>query len=144
MSHRGAVVTGAWIRAHAVLLHAFARFTGRMRESLYPVDRSGRPDLRYYTAPLAHYVAMYEAWLDGLRPASQRRADGQRLFALRVHATWGLIARGTEAMDYARGLLRHEEADAREDGAAILAALGERPKREGNAVRATRRPSRPR
>jgi len=136
--------TSAWIRVHLVLLHTLARMTGRLRESLYPVDRSGRPDLRYYTAPLTHYVAMYEAWLEGLRPVSDRRADGHRLFALRVHATWGLIARGTAAMDYARGLLRHEEADAREDGAAILAALGQRPKRAGNAVRATRRPSRPR
>ncbi|HWI25140.1 MAG TPA: hypothetical protein VNS59_09485, partial [Lysobacter sp.] len=67
----------------------------------------------YYTAPLAHYVAMYEAYLDGLR-----------LFALRVHAVWGLIAQGAASADFARALLRHEEADAREDGAAILVELG--------------------
>lgn len=144
MSQGDRAVTGAWIRMHAVLLNALARLTGRMRETLYPVDRSGRPDLRYYTSPLVHYIAMYEAWLNGLREASDWRADGHRLFALRVHATWGLIARGTDAMDYARGLLRHDEADAREDGAAILAALGERPTRARHAVRATRRSSRPR
>ena len=91
MSHGDA--TGAWIRVHLVLLHTLARMTGRLRESLYPVDRSGRPDLRYYTAPSTHYVAMYEAWLEGLRPVSDRRADGHRLFALRVHATWADRAR---------------------------------------------------
>lgn len=116
----------SWIGAHAFLLHALARVTGRQpREVLYPVDRSGRPDLRYYTAPLAHYVGMYEAYLAGLRAAGTRRAAGRRLFALRVHAVWGLIAQGAAAADYARGLLRHAEADAREDGAAILAALGQ-------------------
>lgn len=116
----------SWIGAHAFLLHALARVTGRQpREALYPVDRTGRPDLRYYTAPLAHYVGMYEAYLKGLRAAGARRADGPRLFALRVHAVWGLIARGQGAADYARGLLEHAETDAREDGAAILAALGQ-------------------
>lgn len=122
----------SWIGAHAFLLGVLARVTGRYpREGLYPVDRTGRPDLRYYTAPLAHYVGMYEAYLAGLRAtggrrsARARRAQGRRLFALRVHAVWGLIARGQGAADYARGLLRHAEADAREDGAAILDALGQ-------------------
>jgi hypothetical protein len=57
-----------WIVAHAWLLGVLARVVGRRpRETLYPVDRTGRPDLRYYTAPLAHYVGMYEAYLAGLR-----------------------------------------------------------------------------
>lgn len=116
-----------WIGAHAFLLGALARLSGGPREALYPVDASGRPDLRYYTAPLAHYVDMYEAYLAGLRAAGARRRDGRRLFALRVHAVWGLIARGAAAAQYARGLRQHAEADAREDGAAILAAIGERP-----------------
>jgi hypothetical protein len=48
------------------------------------------------------------------------------LFELRVHAVWGLIARGTAAVDYAQRLKqRDDEADAREDGAAILAAVGQ-------------------
>ena len=114
----------SWIGAHRFLLHAFAPLTGLQREALYPVDRSGRPDLRYYTAPLAHYVAMYEAYLDGLRAGGGRRVDGRRLFALRVHAVWGLVAQGAASADFARALLRHEEADAREDGAAILVELG--------------------
>ena len=125
MSAGNAAAPGPWTRLHAVLLHALARLKGGPREALYPVDPAGRPDLRYYTAPLAHYVGMYEAYLDARRKGGERLRDGRRLFALRVHAVWGLVARGTAAMDYARGLLRHDEADAREDGAAILAALGE-------------------
>jgi len=117
-------MTLSWIGAHACLLHALARLTGGPREALYPVDRSGRPDLRYYTAPLAHYIGMYEAYLAGLRAGNRRRVDGRRLYALRVHAVWGLIAQGAAAADFARTLLRHDDADAREDGAAILAAVG--------------------
>ena len=117
-----------WIFAHAWLLDVLARVVGRQpRETLYPVDRTGRPDLRYYTAPLAHYVGMYEAYLAGLRGAGARQCEGRRLFELRVHAVWGLIARGTAAVEYAQRLLQHDdEADAREDGAAILAAVGQR------------------
>ena len=113
-----------WIFAHAWLLDVLARVVGRQpRETLYPVDNTGRPDLRYYTAPLAHYVGMYEAYLTGLA----RQCEGRRLFELRVHAVWGLIARGTAAVDYAQRLLQHDdEADAREDGGAILAAVSER------------------
>jgi len=114
----------SWIGAHRFLLHSFARLTGGPREALYPVGPSGKPDLRYYTAPLARYVAMYEAYLDGLRAGGGRRVDGRRLSALRVHAVWGLIAQGAEAADFAHALLRHEEADAREDGAGILMELG--------------------
>jgi len=111
-----------WIRLHAWMLCALARLAGvRPTESLYPVDRTGRPDLRYYTASLAHYVAMHEAFLAGI--AAGKRTGGKRLFALRVHATWGLIAQGEAARAYARSLLAHASADAREDGAGILAAL---------------------
>lgn len=114
----------SWIVAHAWLLSVLARVIGRQpREALYPVDRTGRPDLRYYTAPLAHYTGMYDAYLMGLRRADTRQSEGRRLFELRVHAMWGLIARGTAAVDYAQSLLQHDEADAREDGAAILAAV---------------------
>jgi hypothetical protein len=116
-------MAGSWIAAHAALLHALARITGRPREAFYPVDRSGKPDLRYYTAPVAHYVGMYEAYLAGLHAGGAGSRDGRRLFALRVHAVWGLIARGVAAADFARTLLRHDERDAREDGAAILAAV---------------------
>ena len=105
-----------------------ARVVGRQpREALYPVDRTGRPDLRYYTAPLAHYIDMYEAYLTELREADTRRCGCRRLFELRVLAVWGRIARGSAAVDYAQRLLQHDdEADAREDGAAILAAVRQR------------------
>lgn len=119
-----------WICVHSWLLSLLARVAGRHpRETLYPVDRAGRPDLRYYTAPMPHYISMYEAYLAGLRKADTRQREGRRLFDLRVHAVWGLIARGTAAMDYAQQLLQHDEADAREDGAAILAALAQQPAR---------------
>jgi hypothetical protein len=117
----------SWIFAHACLLGVLAHVIGRQpREALYPVDRAGRPDLRYYMAPLAHYVEMYEPYLTGVRINGARQSDGRRLFELRVHAVWGLIARGPDAMDYAQTLLRHKDAEAREDGAAILAAVSQR------------------
>lgn len=114
----------SWIYAHAFLLGVLAKVIGRHpREALYPVDQAGRPDLRYYVAPLTHYVGMYEAYLTGVRITGARQSDGRRLFELRVHAVWGLIARGPAAVGYAQTLLRHNDADAREDGAAILAAV---------------------
>ena len=45
------------------------------------------------------------------------------MWTLRTHAQWGLIAKGPAAAGYAAALLRHAEASAREDGAAILGAL---------------------
>ena len=111
-----------WIGAHVWLLDALARLTfNPMKEAWYPVDRSGQPDLHYYRDPVARYVRMYEAYLAGLRDG---RARGRRLWSQRTHATWGLIANGALAMEYATSLLRHPEASAREDGAAILGALG--------------------
>lgn len=115
-----------WIRAHAWLLRALARLVRvRPAESLYPVDRQGRPDLRYYTAPLAHYVAMYDAFLAGQRAGA--RVDGKRLFALRVHGMWGLVAHGEAARRHAQSLLAHPSADAREDAEGILATLDAAP-----------------
>jgi len=61
-----------------------------------------------------------------MRP-TWRRGEGRQLLELRAHTVWGLIARGTASVDYAQTLLQHDyEADAREDGAAILAAVRQR------------------
>ena len=45
-------------------------------------------------------------------------------FKRRVHAQWGLIAKGAEAAPYALSLLQRSEPEAREDGASILGELG--------------------
>ncbi|QSX78073.1 HEAT repeat domain-containing protein [Agrilutibacter solisilvae] len=112
---------GSWIDVHRWMLVMLARLTfNPVKEAWYPVDRSGRPDLRYYRDDLAHYVRLYEMYLDALR---ERRSQGRRLWTLRTHAQWGLIAKGPAAAGYAAALLRHAEASAREDGAAILGAL---------------------
>lgn len=111
-----------WIDAHVWLLGALARVTFHpVKEAWYPNDRSGQPDLRYYRDPVTRYVRLYEAYLAGLRHGRPR---ARRSWLLRTHALWGLIASGAPAAAYAASLLRHPEASAREDGAAILGALG--------------------
>jgi hypothetical protein len=110
---------------HGALLHALACVIAeRPRESLYPVERSGRPDLRYYTAPLARYIAMYQA---SLAPTRGGWGQAKRQHALRLHGQWGMIACGAEARPYAQSLLAHADAEVREDAAAILAAIAATP-----------------
>lgn len=89
-----------------------------LKEQGYPKDASGRPDLRYYTDPVEHYVVMYERFLGG------DVSDPTLAFPSRVHAVWGLIAKGSAAIPHAVRMLNHRDSDAREDGAAILAELG--------------------
>jgi hypothetical protein len=96
----------------------------RLKEDNYPRDKSGKPDLSYYTDSLEYYVEMYEQFLheflgprlppEQLRLALKRRANGQ----------WGLIAKGPAAIPYALKLLKHGEPEAREDGAGILEWIG--------------------
>ncbi|HET7293010.1 MAG TPA: hypothetical protein VFM88_11330 [Vicinamibacteria bacterium] len=62
-----------------------------------------------------------DAFLAGRRGAGR---EIELAFRRRVHATWGLIAKGLAAVPQAVGMLKRPEAEAREDGAAILAALG--------------------
>jgi hypothetical protein len=96
-----------------------------LKEDEYPVDQRGRPDLRRYTDSLAYYTRMYEQHLDTLEGRKKGKGYEVELsFNRRVHATWGLIAKGVEAIPYALGLLRRSEAEAREDGASILAEIG--------------------
>jgi hypothetical protein len=95
------------------------------KEDKYPVDKQGRPDLRCYTDSLAYYCNMYEQCLDTLEGRKQGIGYEPNLaFKRRVHAMWGLIAKGVEAIPYALTLLGRPEAEAREDAAAILEMVG--------------------
>lgn len=95
----------------------------RFKEDAYPKDAHGRPDLGYYTDPLDYYVAMHRQSMADLQGPRRRGGMPDLAFKRRVHATWGLIAKGEEAIPYATSLLQHAEPEAREDGAAILAAV---------------------
>jgi hypothetical protein len=92
-----------------------------LKEARIPVDSRGRPDLSRYTDSAHYYAAMHRQYLDAARTSEY---DGELEFRRRVHATWGLIAKGAAAVPYAVAMLKSEEADAREDGAAILAEIG--------------------
>jgi HEAT repeat protein len=68
---------------------------------------------------------MYEQCLDTLEGRKQGTGyEPELAFKRRVHAMWGLIAKGVEAIPYALTLLRRPEAEAREDAAAILETVG--------------------
>lgn len=100
-----------------------------LKEDKYPVDKRGasrgRPDLRCYTDSLAYYSKMYEQFLDTLEGRKQGIGyEPDLAFKRRVHAMWGLIAKGVEAIAYALTLLGRPEAEAREDAAAILETVG--------------------
>jgi hypothetical protein len=95
-----------------------------LKEDRIPTDKKGRPDLSRYTDSADYYVAMYQQYLEAVGGSSGQRYDGQLAFRRRVHATWGLIAKGAEAIPYAVAMLKSKDADAREDGAAILAEIG--------------------
>ena len=96
-----------------------------LKEDAYPVDPKGRPDLTRYADPLEHYLLLYEQYLGAL---GGRKGPGYEIdlaFRRRAHATWGLIAKGIAAVPHALAMLKRREREAREDGAAILAALGQ-------------------
>ena len=95
-----------------------------LKEDRIPKDKMGRPDLSRYTDSVQYYVAMYQRYLEAVHSPSGSRYDAQLEFRRRVHATWGLIAKGAEAVPHALAMLRSEDADAREDGAGILAEVG--------------------
>jgi len=106
------------------LLAHFGAFSMPLKEARYPVDARGQPDLRYYTDPLEYYVAMYEQHLGALEGKKGVGYEIELAFSRRVHAMWGLIAKGAVAAPYALSLLGRSIPEAREDGAAILAELG--------------------
>jgi len=98
----------------------------KLKEQDYPVDENGKPDLTFYTDPLEHYIELYNRYLETLSGRTGPGYEQELAFARRVHAVWGLIAKGDAALPEAVKMLRHTERDAREDGAAILAELGTR------------------
>jgi len=110
------------------LLKVFSRKGMRLKEDSYPPDKTGprgKPDLSYYRDSLAYYIQMYEQFLDSLE--GRKTGVGYEVelqFARRVHAQWGLIAKGAEAVPYGLSLLQRSEREAREDGASLLAELG--------------------
>ena len=96
-----------------------------LKEDSIPVDKRGQPDLAHYTDSVEHYTELYEKFLASLRGEWPWVTEETSLpWSSRVHATWGLIAKGRTAVPYALKLLRHSETGAREDGAAILRAIG--------------------
>ena len=96
-----------------------------LKEDSIPVDELGRPELAHYTDSVEYYAELYEKFLAFLRREWPWVTQETSLpFSSRVHATWGLIAKGGAAVPYALKLLRHSEPDARADGAMILGAVG--------------------
>ena len=97
-----------------------------LKEQEYPIDERGRPDLAFYTDPIEHYLDLYEQHLKALADKPGPGSETDLAFERRAHAVWGLIAKGRPAVPHALAMLERPEPEAREDGAAILAALGER------------------
>ena len=97
-----------------------------MKEDSIPFVERGRPDPRHYTESVAYYQRMYDEFLASSARTLTRR-ETNLAWRQRVHATYGLLARGIESMPYALQLLRHEHEDAREDAATILADIGAAP-----------------
>jgi len=71
------------------------------------------PDLSQYTESAEYYSDAYA------------QALARQDYAGLVHAQWGLIARGSEAVPYALTLLNHDDYEARAAGASILGWVGE-------------------
>jgi hypothetical protein len=73
---------------------------------------------------------MYErfVWMRDADPGARDELEwGREVFELRVHAQWGLIARGKESLPYALGMLRSTDADVREDAGGIVQYVGRDP-----------------
>jgi HEAT repeat protein len=67
---------------------------------------------------------MYEQYLGTLEGKKGPGHEIELAFSRRVHGQWGLIGKGAAAVPYALSLLKRSQAEAREDGAAILAEVG--------------------
>ena len=92
-----------------------------MKENAYPVDERGKPDLGYYVDPASYYADMHA---QAMKDARNKEVDSRLTFGRRVHACWGLIAKGVEGIPFALDMLRSGNSDAREDAAGILAEAG--------------------
>jgi len=100
----------------------FVHSKPRLPEDRIPVDRKGRPDLSYYSEPLQHYIDLYNSFLQTRRRGASRE-EQNLVWKQRVHGTWGLLAKGQEALPYLLTLIRQPNPDAREDGSYLLGRL---------------------
>jgi len=102
------------------LKHVFVEPKPNLPEDEIPIDKSGRPDMSFYTEPLQHYIDLYGSFLDssGTSREQQRSAWKQR-----VHATWGLLAKGQEALPFLLTLVQNANPAAREDASFLLGEL---------------------
>ena len=69
--------------------------------------------------------AWFERHAEAFAAYDAGRMSVNRYWKRRVQANWGLIARGGEAVPFALEMLRSRNPDIREDGAGVLAALGQ-------------------
>jgi hypothetical protein len=95
----------------------------RIEEDNIPIDAKGKPELSRYTKPLAHYISLYEASMARIPEAELSSERANFAFRQRVHATWGLMAKGTEAIPYLLTLVSRKNSDAREDASFLLGEL---------------------
>ena len=99
-------------------------FRRGFKEDRIPVDSAGRPELARYRDSAHYYAAMHRQYVENTRRSGY---DARLEFRRRVHANWGLIAKGAAAIPHAVAMLNSKNADAREDGASILAEIGKGP-----------------
>ncbi|HSF27127.1 MAG TPA: HEAT repeat domain-containing protein [Actinomycetes bacterium] len=87
-------------------------FRRRSQLETVSIDARGVPDLTQLRWPASDYYALH---LEAIREDD---------FPKRVMASWGLIARGVEAMPFLLKMLHSDSADSREDAAGALAWIG--------------------
>jgi hypothetical protein len=95
----------------------------RLEEDNIPIDARGKPDLSRYTKPLAHYISLYEASMTRIPEAELSEARANLAFRQRVHATWGLRAKGAEAIPFLLTLVCRKNSDSREDASFLLGEM---------------------
>jgi hypothetical protein len=95
----------------------------KLKEDGFPRDAMGKPDLSCYTESLDYYIQMHQQYLASLDNSELSPKERNLAWSRRAHGQWGLIAKRSDAIDYALSLLRGKQPEAREDGAAILAAV---------------------
>ena len=101
-------------RYPSVLWSAHTRAVFRRRKILetVAVDERGAPDLKQLQWPADDYYALH------------LEAIEEHDFHKRVRASWGLIARGADALPFLTRMLESNSADSREDAAGALAWIG--------------------
>jgi hypothetical protein len=94
-----------------------------LEEDNMPIDAHGKPDLSRYTKPLAYYIGLYEASMTRIPEAEFSEERANLSFRQRVHATWGLRAKGAEGIPFLLTLVGRKNSDAREDASFLLGEL---------------------